>query len=299
MSELLAADYAWQHPQPAAIRAAGYTDVLRYVSQDATKDLTAAEADQLHSVGLGVGLIFETEAMRATSSSVGGAEDAAAMLARMRELGAPVGTPALVNVGDWGVLSEQVGAVEAYYAAWRRGLQEYLPGAGGYGTGGIIHYLAASWPDDLWWQNAINDLGQSGSQVVPAASLYQRVTPTRTIAGALGEYDESVYGFGPRPVVGWWGPGAPVQPSPTPQGDWMTQLPELRQGATGAAVRTLQGLLVARYFHLGTTGQAHDGVDGNLGPITDAAVRTFQGQHHLAIDGIVGPKTWPALAGVS
>jgi Putative peptidoglycan binding domain len=81
-------------------------------------------------------------------------------------------------------------------------------------------------------------------------------------------------------------------PAPTSwQETMMQQLPELRQGATGAHVRTVQSLLVAR-FHPVT-------VDGVFGPVTDATVKRFQGVMHLSADGIVGPQTWPALMDVA
>lgn len=295
----LAIDYAWQHPDPAQVYAAGYTAVLRYVSDDPSKDLSPLEASGLHAANLGIGLIFETTAQRALMSSTAGMADGHAMLMRLRELGAEIGTPALVNVGDWAPGVADVPAISAYYDAYRQQLAEYQPGAGGYGTGWIILKLAQEWPLDLWWQNAINDQGTPGDQVVSAASIYQRIRPTLAPVGAAGSYDEDAYGFGPYPAPHWWGTLTTAPPPPPPTESWPAMLPQIAQGASGPAVRTAQGLLIARYFHLGTSGAAGDGIDGSFGPLTNAAVRTFQGQHGLTPDGIIGPKTWPALAGVS
>jgi peptidoglycan hydrolase-like protein with peptidoglycan-binding domain len=63
--------------------------------------------------------------------------------------------------------------------------------------------------------------------------------------------------------------------------------PVVRQGANGHPVRTLQDLLRARHHSVT--------VDGVFGPLTDAAVRAFQGERQLAVDGVVGPNTWSAL----
>ena len=63
--------------------------------------------------------------------------------------------------------------------------------------------------------------------------------------------------------------------------------PLVRQGDQEHPVQTLQYLLRAHGRNLT--------VDGIFGAGTDAAVRAFQQQRGLAVDGIVGPVTWSAL----
>jgi hypothetical protein len=62
----------------------------------------------------------------------------------------------------------------------------------------------------------------------------------------------------------------------------------VKQGCLGGAVRRLQGWL-------GDLGAGLQ-VDGEFGPATNAAVRAFQQAQGLTVDGIVGQKTWEALA---
>ena len=58
----------------------------------------------------------------------------------------------------------------------------------------------------------------------------------------------------------------------------------------GAAVRKLQKQLVALGFDT-------DGIDGEFGKQTDAAVRAFQKSQGLTVDGVAGTDTMTALAG--
>lgn len=60
-----------------------------------------------------------------------------------------------------------------------------------------------------------------------------------------------------------------------------------RRGSKGAAVRAAQARLAARGWSLA--------VDGDFGKGTEAVVRAFQAEKHLAVDGIVGRNTWQAL----
>jgi peptidoglycan hydrolase-like protein with peptidoglycan-binding domain len=42
---------------------------------------------------------------------------------------------------------------------------------------------------------------------------------------------------------------------------------------------------------------SYNQIDGIFGPVTNAAVKDFQGSTALVVDGIVGPATWAALGG--
>ncbi|MEH2035759.1 peptidoglycan-binding domain-containing protein [Nostoc sp.] len=66
-----------------------------------------------------------------------------------------------------------------------------------------------------------------------------------------------------------------------------SQLPTLYFGSSGIAVRALQQLLV-------TNGYAVR-VDGIFGALTETAVKAFQNQQNLGVDGVVGQRTWSAL----
>ena len=67
-----------------------------------------------------------------------------------------------------------------------------------------------------------------------------------------------------------------------------SKYPVLKHGSKGEYVYTLQRLLVAK-------GYDPKGIDGIFGPGCDKAVRQFQKDNKLVVDGYVGPKTWGAL----
>jgi hypothetical protein len=53
----------------------------------------------------------------------------------------------------------------------------------------------------------------------------------------------------------------------------------IKKGSKGESVRTLQDFLKIP-------------VDGNFGPKTESAVKSYQKKNGLVVDGVVGPKTW-------
>ncbi|NUQ99890.1 MAG: helix-turn-helix domain-containing protein [Streptomyces sp.] len=73
-------------------------------------------------------------------------------------------------------------------------------------------------------------------------------------------------------------------------GDSTTRTDRLVVDMSGPQVAELQCLLQR-------AGITPGGIDGNFGPLTEAAVIQAQKTYHLDVDGQVGPKTWAALRG--
>ena len=68
----------------------------------------------------------------------------------------------------------------------------------------------------------------------------------------------------------------------------------LKKGSEGEQVKALQRMLYAMGYNIGS-----DPIDGDFGSKTDAAVRAYQKKKGLAVDGIVGAKTWGKLLGAN
>ncbi|NUQ97737.1 MAG: protein kinase [Streptomyces sp.] len=97
---------------------------------------------------------------------------------------------------------------------------------------------------------------------------------------------------------------APGTPTPTPSKSapapakppWLTDCTyysgteQTQLGDRGQRVVQVQCMLTKRGYSVGGSG-----VDGDFGKATDAAVRSFQSDKGLEVDGQVGPNTWAAL----
>ena len=90
----------------------------------------------------------------------------------------------------------------------------------------------------------------------------------------------------------------PTQPQETPEtpaeavtdapGSGVMNMKTLRSGSRGTQVKVLQWLLGQNGHDAGT-------IDGIFGKKTIAAVRAYQKEKGLAIDGVVGKNTWNKL----
>ncbi len=61
----------------------------------------------------------------------------------------------------------------------------------------------------------------------------------------------------------------------------------VRNGDSGPGVEEIQRALKAAGYDIG--------VDGKFGPVTEKAVKDFQGKNGLTQDGVVGPVTWAKM----
>lgn len=88
-----------------------------------------------------------------------------------------------------------------------------------------------------------------------------------------------------------WGELKGVNYSDNPQPVPETK-PTLRKGDKGAYVILAQTELINKGYSCGKSG-----ADGIFGSNTEAAVKAFQKDHGLKVDGIIGDATWNALDG--
>lgn len=75
-------------------------------------------------------------------------------------------------------------------------------------------------------------------------------------------------------------------------------MPVLRRGSRNAEVERLQQVF-SGFDNLIQVRYRAGSADGMYGPKTEAAVKVFQGEYRLVVDGVVGPKTWKALYSLS
>jgi len=193
-------DYAWSHPTPAALKAAGVEFVMRYLSTDTTKALSKAEATALAAAGIWVGVVWETTATRMEAGHAGGVADAKAALAQATACGMPAGRP-IYFAADWDVTQAQQTAVNAYLAGAATVLGADRVGIyGGYYTvKRALDAKAATWA----WQAA----AWSGGQWDTRANLQQPIA-TVSIGGVTCDRDTST-----TSDYGQWMPGTTPQES--------------------------------------------------------------------------------------
>jgi peptidoglycan hydrolase-like protein with peptidoglycan-binding domain len=284
----LAIDEAFSWADPQAVKNAGYTAVLGYLSDYPGKNWTLERVTACHACGLGVGFVWENGANDFLAGASFGAYAGRRANALVDQLGVPLSVPIFYAVDYDAQPGDLPALLAGLHAAENAGPRK----AGGYGSIRLTEAAAADGLPDEWQAQA-----WSGTQVGPHASLYQRVS--HTLSGIAGidpaGYDEDVI----LSRAGLWFPGqittasvttpVVIAPPVKPGGYDVTGLPLLKLGSHGQPVRNLQGLLEAA--------ARPTPIDGSFGPGTDRVLRQWQAAAGLTADGICGNRTWGVLLG--
>ncbi len=125
-----------------------------------------------------------------------------------------------------------------------------------------------------------------GETVIEAMGTQNGVTTSKVTAGKWTHWGELAgvdYDNSERP-------SDVVRDPSTTLGMTTGVIQTLRKGSKGQVVRELQTMLLKLGYDLGPCG-----IDGDFGKATEAAVRSFQSDHRLAVDGVVGVLTWAEL----
>lgn len=199
-------DYAWGNKPYDEFVRQGIKFVMRYISHDAGKDLTAGEKRELRKRGIKVGLVFETTAGRALSGRAGGVIDAKYAQERARSLA--MDDAAIYFAVDFDATNSQKPIVHQYL----QGAVSVLGGrVGVYGGYWVIKYAVDHKSCSWFWQT----YAWSGGLLHPATHIYQYKNGIK-IGGLSADLNESKkldFGVSPRAVPPT---PIPVPPKPTP-----------------------------------------------------------------------------------
>lgn len=269
-------DYSSGRPSHAALKAAGISFVCRYVGSTvrgtgrSAKWLTPSEASSLHADGLDVVVVFETVAQRAEAGEKAGVDDADTAVAELAYCGLPAGLPVYFAVDYDATVGPNI-------SGYFRGVASVLGlgRTGAYGGYRVIKALFDRGLISFGWQTYAWSAGQWD-----ARAQIQQYANGQKVDGSSVDYDRAMHAD-----FGQWA-AKPAIPAPKP---WPGRLLKVASPLMhGSDVLWVQRHLNARGARLVS--------DGQYGAHTRDAVKAFQKTHRLAIDGVVGAKTWGALS---
>jgi peptidoglycan hydrolase-like protein with peptidoglycan-binding domain len=293
-----------------SLKTKGHKFIARYIngtahtSKPSYKCINKTEMSQILASGLGLILIFEKTATRAIPGSIAlakqyGIQDATEAASDIAYLGYPSDAFLIVAAGDTDITSSNVYQAVAYWTAFNDNISNPC---GVYGDYELINALAGS-ECSLFSQT--NAAGWSKGRISPYTHLLQ----TSTFNGYDGNIvlrPTSIYGLSANATPANSTPFGTFNPAAGSYGSYPynQNLPKLSRGASGVAVKFLQGIL-------------RKTVDGTL-PIngvfdlrTYNAVMAFQkkfktatfdgvsASSYMSVDGVVGRETWGVISNIA
>ncbi len=196
---MIALDYTTRI-DPAALKAAGVTDVCRYLSWPYywagqthsylnPKIIQQAEFDELAAAGIGVTLNWEYDGRDWMSGADGGAAHAAEAVRQAKALGYPAGC-AIPGSADFDMTRAQwLSAGRAYGAAYRDGIRAGGYREGVYGSWDVLAWCADELGYRMFWQSMSTAYsGGRNAKAWPFAHLWQR--GYKTVGGVTGDRND-------------------------------------------------------------------------------------------------------------
>jgi peptidoglycan hydrolase-like protein with peptidoglycan-binding domain len=272
-------DYAWHHALNVdAFRADGVTFVVRYLSNDTSKNLTASEAQLLSEAGFDIAVVWESAADRALSGHEGGAIDAEKAMNQAKECGMPEGRPIYFGV-DFDATDHQKPMIANYL----RGAASVLGAkhVGVYAGYGVVKYCFDNSAVAFGWQT----YAWSGGQRDSRAQLYQH--KNGVVIGGVNCDRDLAYAAD----FGQWRRHMAEPPHfPYPASDYLgTARPDAHchSGANPLERQNIakwQAKMADRGWRIEATGV--------FSKQSERVCRSFQTEKGLHVDGLVRPAMW-------
>ena len=252
-------DFSYARPGGTALAAAGVGSVGRYLGTDG-RCIDLAELNDYLSHGVGVWFIKENRANGMLDGYGQGAADAGAAQTQLNALGQS--NAVVYFTADFNAQPSQFGLLDQYLT----GVASVIPVTRIGIYAGIDYMNHAANLASYRWKTASTsfDHGQIAAVTIHLIQTIDAVPIPST------DYD----------II--------VQADHGQVGDIGTTTPA---NGPSDAVKAIQTALNTRGYTLD--------VDGIRGPLTDAAIRDYQGKNGLTVDGIVGPLTWASLNGTT
>lgn len=186
-------DFSWARPGGAAIKAAGFGFVLRYVPYpgDGGKGLVDAEIADYRANGLGIGLVFESTAQRPLDGHDAGVIDGLSSGMASAAFGFPAGRPVYFAC-DFDAQPAQFPAIDQYLTGVASVLGHDRVGI--YGSYALLAHCQTAGTAAWFWQTT----AWSGGATFPDRHLFQEF-PGGQINGGDVDYNEAADGD-----VGLW-----------------------------------------------------------------------------------------------
>lgn len=196
-------DYSYGRPNLTALKKAGFTKVMRYLSPNGQpKTINRAELESLHTANMSVGFVYEWYAARAKEGRAAGEYDGRIALQQAKELGIPADVPIFAAI-DYDAPESDQPKLNAYINGFSSVVGPR--GRAAYGGYWVIKRLFDAGVIDYGWQT----YAWSGGNWDPRAQLRQ-VLNGQTIGGGAVDFNVSY-----KDVV--WEPGNTKGPASTPK----------------------------------------------------------------------------------